>query len=96
MQKLPIVAQPSQTMTVMLGAQQCSISIYQRYGLVFLDLTINGVRKITGTICRDRVNVARHAYTGFAGKLAFVDTQGTSDPEYTGFGTRYQLAYVPS
>jgi hypothetical protein len=31
---------------------------------------------------------------GFIGDLIFIDTQGTSDPNYTGLGSRFLLAYL--
>jgi hypothetical protein len=30
------------------------------------------------------------------GQLIFLDTQGTSDPEWTGLGSRYRLSYQQS
>lgn len=31
-----------------------------------------------------------------SGDIAFFDTQGTSDPEYTGLGERWVLCYFPA
>jgi hypothetical protein len=45
-------------------------------------------------MCMDRVKLVRHAYLGFIGNLGFIDTQGKTDPDYTGFGARYQLIYL--
>jgi len=94
-QVIPISAAPSQTMTVTLGGQQCRITINQKYGLVFVDVTVGGVPAVLGTIARDRVSIVRYPYLGFVGTLSFVDTQGTDDPLYTGMGTRWKLAYLP-
>ena len=44
-------------------------------------------------LCLNLVGLVRSAYLGFIGQLAFFDTQGTSDPDYSGLGTRYQLVY---
>ncbi len=96
MLRIPLVAKPSQSMAITLGGQRCEIEIRQKFtGGVFLSLKANGVQIRTNAICRDRVPVVRQEYLPFVGKLAFVDTQGTNDPDYTGFGTRYQLAYIP-
>ena len=54
---------------------------------------VNDVLIVAGMICLDRVRIVRHEYLGFIGNLVFIDTQGTSDPEYTGFGSRYLLIY---
>lgn len=93
--RIPLAAVPSQKLSVNLGGQSCQIAIYQKETGVFLDLARDNIAIVTGAICRDRVSVVREEYLTFAGLVGFVDTQGESDPDYTGFGTRYQLAYIP-
>lgn len=93
--RLPIIATPSQSMRIGLGGQQCEVLINQKQTGVYLSLKVNNVSIINSAICRDRVNIARRDYLPFSGTLAFVDTQGSSDPDYTGFGSRFQLAYIP-
>ncbi len=96
MMRVPLISTPSQSLTVNLGGQQCEIQIAQKYtGGVFLSMKVDGVQVVTSKLCRDRVSIVRAAYMPFVGELSFVDTQGTSDPDYTGFGSRYQLAYLP-
>jgi len=34
-------------------------------------------------------------YREFQGDFMFIDTQGDSDPVYTGFESRYVLVYIP-
>lgn len=92
---IPLSAIPSQNLSVVLGAQSCKIAVYQKDVGVFLDLSVAGAPIVTCAICRDRVNVVRHEYLGFAGSLLFVDTQGTLEPDYTGFGARWKLVYLP-
>lgn len=92
---IPLAAVPSQTLSVILGGQPCKIAVYQLSSGVFLDLTVTGVLLVSCAICRDRTAVLRYPYINFVGDLAFVDTQGSSDPDYTGFGTRFQLGYLP-
>ncbi len=86
-------ATASQTLSVTLGGQFCKIAIYQKSTGVFLDLTVNDVPVNPGCSCLDRVSIIRLA--GFKGELRFVDTQGVSNPDYTGFNTRYKLVYTP-
>jgi hypothetical protein len=78
---------------VQLGGQQCRIKVYQRRSGLFLDLYVNDSPIITGVIARDRVAIVRDAYLGFFGDLAFIDTQGTSDPTYSGLGSRFLLVW---
>lgn len=94
-QIIPLTSAPSQTFTVQLGAQNCSMNIYQKSNGLYFDLTVNGAPCVNTVLCLNLVGLVREAYYGLTGQLAFVDTQGTSDPTYDGLGTRYQLVYQP-
>ena len=94
MLQIPISAVPSQSLSVQLAGQQCQISVYQKSTGVFMDLSANGVPIVSAMLCLDRVKLVRHPYLEFIGDLAFVDTQGAQDPDYTGFGARYLLIYL--
>jgi hypothetical protein len=101
MQIIPLQAVPSQTLSVSLGTQQCTINVYQKFYGVFLDLyatnTISGPLPsliLGGQICQNLNIIVRSLYLGFIGDLAFVDTQGSSNPIYTGLGTRFLLVYL--
>lgn len=95
MLRIPIIAAPSQKLTVTLGGRQCQITISQKYDSVFVDLTADSVPVLRGAIARDRVDMIRHKYLPFSGKLVFVDTQGTDDPTWQTMGTRFKLVYLP-
>ncbi|ACR29226.1 phage baseplate plug family protein [Burkholderia glumae] len=94
MQIIPLSAVPSQKLSVMLAQQNCQIAVYQTTTGLYLDLSINNAALRTGVLCRDRVLLVRFAYLGFVGDLAFFDTQGVDDPDYTGLGARFQLVYL--
>lgn len=94
MKTVALQAVPSQTLNVLLGGQNCQISVYQKSTGLYLDLSINNVPVISTAMCRDRVKLVRQAYRGFAGDLAFADLQGLSDPDYTGLGGRFVLVYL--
>lgn len=90
---IPTLAVANQTFTTNLNNQSCQINIYQKaYGL-FADLLVNNSPIIQGTICHHFVLLVRSLYLGFSGDLCFFDSQGTTDPYYTGLGTRYVLLY---
>ena len=91
---VPTIPIPYQIFTVQLNNQNCQISIYQKSTGLFLDLYISGTLIIGGVICEDRNRIVRNAYLGFVGDLAFFDNQGSSDPFYTGLGSRYSLLYL--
>lgn len=99
---LVIPTQPfaSQTLSVTLAGQACTINIYQLddFGL-FLDLYVNNALIVGGRICQNANRIVRAAYLGFIGDLAFFDQnagpqQPATDPVYTGLGTQYVLMYL--
>jgi hypothetical protein len=86
---IPLVAVPSQTLTVQLGAQSCRINVRQRRTGLFVDLYVRDAPVFEGVKALDRCKLVRDAYLDFTGELFFADTQGTSDPDYTGLGGRF-------
>lgn len=94
MQIVPLQPIPNQTLTVNLDGQITQLNVYQRGANVFIDVLVNNVLIIGGVICENLNRIVRSLYLGFAGDLAFIDNQGSTDPVYTGLGTRYSLAYI--
>ena len=90
---IPLVATPSQTLTVQLGDQSCRINVRQRRTGLFVDLYVRDVPVFEGVKALDRCKLVRDAYLDFTGELFFADTQGTSDPGYTGLGGRFILVW---
>jgi len=96
MKIIPLSAVPSQNLNVILSGQNCNISVYTLGpdNLIYLDLSVQGRAIITCVLCHDRVRLVQLEYLGFIGDLAFFDTQGVSDPVYTGLGSRFLLGYL--
>lgn len=95
MQFISLQEVASQTLTILLASQLTKLSIYTLAdGNLYMDVLVNDVDIITGVLCKNETVIVRDAYLGFVGDLAFVDTQGDSDPVSTGLGSRYQLAYL--
>ena len=90
---IPLQAVPSQAVTVQLGDQNCQINIYQRFYGLFVDLYVDNALVIAGVRALNLNRIVRSAYLGFSGDLAFVDTQGSDDPSYSGIGSRFVLGY---
>ena len=93
MQLVPLQAIPSQTVTVQLNGQSCTLNVYQKSTGMFMDVLVNDVLIIGGVICENLNRIVRSLYLGFIGDFAFVDTQGSLDPYYAGLGIRYFLIY---
>lgn len=83
-----------QTVNVALNQQQCSIRLVQRDSAIYMDLSVNNVPLIQGVPCLYANKMVRYSYLGFSGDLVFLDTQGTSEPEYSNLGGRYKLFYM--
>lgn len=90
---VPLSPVPSQFVHVLLDAQDCRISIYQKTTGLYFDLNVGAQPVKVGVICRDRVALIRQSYLGFSGDLFFKDLQGLEDPSYSGLGTRFILGY---
>lgn len=94
MKIIPLQAVPSQSLSVVLGGQNCQINVYQKSTGLFLDLYQNNEPIVTAALCLDRVRIVRTTYQGFVGDLAFADSLGATDPTSDGLGTQFQLLYL--
>jgi len=94
MQTIPLESKPSQTLKTTLDSQYVQLNVYTLPNGLYLDLLLNGMTIVQGSLCLDRARLVRETYLGFSGDLMFIDTQGTLDPYYTGLGSRYQLIYL--
>ena len=90
---IPLIATPSQTLTVQLGNQSCRIDVRQRRTGLFVDLYVQDVAVFLGVKALNRNKLVRDAYLDFTGDLFFVDTQGSSDPTYDGLAGRYLFVW---
>lgn len=90
---VPLIATPSQELSIQLGRQPCQLKIYAKAFGLFIDVYVNDALIVGGVIARDRDRIVRSTYLGFKGDLLFVDTTGTKDPAYPGLGKRFLLVY---
>lgn len=94
MMTIPLRAVPSQVVSVQLAEQLAKVFVYQKRTGLYVDLQLAGTPVVTGVIAQNGNRLVRDAYLGFLGDLAFYDTQGDSDPVYTGLTDRWFLAYL--
>lgn len=98
MQIVPLQPVPAQTLSVMLSGQACQIDIAQKTTGIFVNLSVNNSLIIGGVVAENGNPIVRSAYLGFYGDIMFLDTQplptGSTDPVFTGLGSRYVLAYL--
>lgn len=94
MQIVPTDNVPSQAFTISLANQACQIVLTQRVTGLYMNLSVNDELIVGDTICRNQDRIVRDLYLGFSGDFFFNDTQGTSDPNYAGLGSRYVLVFI--
>lgn len=94
MRTIPLQAQKSQSISVDLAGQQCTIRLIQRESGLYMDLTVNSNPVMQGVPCLYGNKMVRYKYLGFTGDLVFLDNVGQSDPEYSGLEGRYPLYYI--
>lgn len=92
--QIALQAIPSQQLQIVLAGQNTQIAVYTRSTGLYVDVAVNGADISNAVIARNLNPLVPTAYLGFAGNLLFVDTLGTSDPVYTGLGSRYLLLYL--
>jgi len=90
---IPLRPIASQSVNVILAGQPCTIDLRQLGGRQYLSLSVNGTVICQGVLLVNRSAIVRAAYTGFIGDLAVIDTQGDEAPQYTGWGSRWLLAF---
>src|SRR5208282_3665765 len=93
-QIIPLQAIPNQTLQIQLNNQLCTINVQQFAFGLFLTLYLGPTLIVASVLCQNARLIVRDLYFGFSGDLAFVDTQGINNPDFTGLGSRYQLFYL--
>lgn len=93
LQTVPLVVTPNQEFSVVLNDRNVGITLRTMQGALYADVVCQGVPICAGQLCLDRVDITpRAVYLGFPDlSLTFADLRGTSDPEWSEFGTRYVL-----
>lgn len=90
---IPLSQVPSQARTVPLDGQPCSIELRELEGRQYFSLSLAGEVICQSVLLVNKSWIVRSAYKGFKGDLFVVDTQGDEAPQYTGWGTRWLLAF---
>ena len=94
MRTIPLQALRSQSISVELAGQQCTIRLIQRQSFLYMDLTVDGLVVMQGVPCLYANKMVRYSYLGFTGDLVFMDNSGQSQPSYDGLGDRFPLYYM--
>lgn len=90
---IPVAAVPSQRLNVTLEGQSVGIVLRSFNDRQYVTLLVNGETVFSNTLVVDRTPLKKYSYLPFVGDIASVDTQGTSDPDWKGWGSRFVLVY---
>lgn len=93
MEIIPVSPIPAQRLAVTLNHQNCVITLRSLGGKQYITLDCNGERVFTNTIIVDRIPLKKYNYLPFIGDIACIDKQGTSDPDYQEWNSRFFLVY---
>ena len=94
MTEVPLQPIPSQEVQVILGGQNCTFSVYSRFGKLYADLLVDSEPVFTGCICQNLQWVNQSPSYLFSGGLMFVDALGEEAPRWDGLGSRWSLLYL--
>jgi hypothetical protein len=94
MQQIPLAAVPSQSFGITLGGQNCVLSVYQKTTGLYFDLSVGGAPVSTTVRCLNEARLCEDRQYLFTGDFLFYDTQGDSDPDFTGLGDRFVLIFL--
>lgn len=93
MQQIPLAAIPAQRLAVTLNGQNCVLILRSLGDRQYLSLVCNGEPIFNNTLIVDRIPLKKYHYLPFVGDIACVDTQGTEDPDWQQWNTRFILVY---
>ena len=93
MVEIPLQSIPSQEVQVILGGQNCTLSVYWRWGKLYADLLVDSEPIFMGAICQNLQWVNQSPSPVFSGGLIFVDALGEESPRWDGLGSRWSLLY---
>ncbi|GBQ49452.1 phage baseplate plug family protein [Acetobacter ghanensis] len=91
---IPLGAVAYQSLRVPLSGHAVRLDLQQRGTGLYASVWMDDVPVLAGVLCQDRTWLIRNAAYGMPGDLAFADTQGTQDPDYSGLGSRFVLVYA--
>jgi hypothetical protein len=78
----------------MLNGQVVRVAVREMTTGVYLTAWLDNVVIQSTILCVDRVRMMDSNYDAFVGGFMFMDSQGISDPESSGIGSRWNLYYL--
>lgn len=82
---------PNQLKTMVINDVAIQIHTFQRGSALYADLSVDGVIKSAGQICKNGIDLVNGSIEGVKDSLSFIDAKGSLDPVFTGLEDRFQL-----
>lgn len=96
--KFDLDPDPNQEFMILLDGQSCTINIYDRDGLLYLDLYKDGEPVQLGSLLQPREPTVTRTDRDFRGNIRVVDMGNEPDrqcmPFYQGLGGRFEVYYL--
>lgn len=94
MQVIPLQRIPNQKLSVVLGGQNCVITIAQKGRYMYITLECEGRTVRQGMLCLCGIDLMQYPTPYFNGVLYFGDVKNKNGiPDFNEFGDRYILFY---
>lgn len=90
---IDLAATASQTVTTTLSGKTVRLWVRQLSTGLYVDIWVEETPFLMGILCLAGTPLIRNPASVLPVELVFLDTQGSEDPDYTGLGTRWVLAY---
>ena len=94
MLEIPVRNIPHQEFSVVLGGQNCVITLRQLGESLYASLKVDENVVFDSLICNDRIKMPTFSTTLFEGHLMFIDLRGRMHPNYQFFGDRMIFVYL--
>lgn len=95
--EIPLRQEPNQSLQIILGDQNCTLTLLTRGERLYCNLAVSAATTAVvwaGVVCRNLVGLKLYEHQLFRGQLAFVDLEGDDDPQWSGLGARWRLVYL--
>lgn len=93
--KIPLLPTPNQVVNTTINDKAIEVSLaLRKNNRLYATISINNETIISSRVCLDRTALTPEWYKNKNMVFTFVDSQGYTDPEYSGLGSRYNLFMV--
>ncbi len=94
MQVIPLIANPNQSLQILLDNQSMTFRVYQKNSSLYIDISKDNNPLCYGQKCLFGRSVMSFSQNLFKGSLHFIDIEENTAPSFSRLGERYFLVYL--